>query len=83
MDKEKNKEKDKEKESEKIKNYKTAFSDIQKRADERKKIVDENNKILKDKRAARSAARKTIQTGDIRLAGLATFGTTTTRKKTT
>lgn len=75
--------KDKDKESEKIKNYKTAFSDIQKRADERKKVVDANNKILKDKRAARSAARKTIQTGDSKLVGLATFGSTTTRKKTT
>ncbi len=72
-----------EKDSEKIKNYNTAFSDIQKRADERRKVVEENNKVLRDKRAARSAARKPLQSGDTRLAGLATFGSTTTRKKTT
>ena len=61
----------------------TALADIQKRADERKKVVDANNKALSDKRAARSAARKPIQTGDSKLFGLATFGSTTTRKKTT
>jgi len=58
----------------------TALADIQKRADERKKVVDVNNKLLSDKRAARSAARKPLQTGDTRLAGLATFGNTTGRK---
>lgn len=71
-----------EKDSEKIKNYNTALSDIQKRADERRKVVDENNKILRDKRAARSAARKPIQTGDSKLVGLATFGSTTGKKTT-
>jgi chromosome condensin MukBEF ATPase and DNA-binding subunit MukB len=74
---------DKEKKEEKIKNYNTALADIQKRADERKKVVDANNKILKDKKAARSAARKPIQTGDSKLFGLASFASTTTRKKTT
>ena len=76
------KEKNKEKELEKIKNFNTALSDIEKRAAERRKVVDENNKALKDKRAARSAARKSIQTGDSRLVGLATFGSTTGRKTT-
>ena len=71
---------DKDTEVKPIKDIGTALADIQKRADERKKVVDANNKLLSDKRAARSAARKPLQTGDTRLAGLATFGNTTGRK---
>ncbi len=72
----------KDKES-KVTDIGTALADIQRRADERKKVVDANNKALSDKRAARSAARKPLQTGDARLVGLATFGTAPKKRRTT
>jgi hypothetical protein len=65
-----------------VKDIGTALADIQKRSDERKKIIEANDKVLKDKRTARMAARKNIQSGDTRLAGLATFASTTGRKTT-
>jgi hypothetical protein len=75
--------KEKESKEKKIIDIGTALADIQKRADERKKVVDANNKALSDKRAARSAARKPLQTGDARLIGLATFGTVAKKRITT
>lgn len=75
--------KEKESKEQKLIDIGTALADIQRRADERKKVVDANKKALNDKRAARSAARKPLQTGDSRLAGLATFTSTTGKKKTT
>lgn len=74
---------EKKEKEQKVTDIGTALADIQKRADERKKVVDANNKILSDKRAARSAARKPIQTGDSKLVGLATFSTVPKKRITT
>ena len=75
--------KEKESKEKKVIDIGTALADIQRRADERKKVVDANSKALSDKRAARSAARKPLQTGDARLVGLATFGTVPKKRITT
>ena len=75
--------KEKESKEKKIIDIGTALADIQRRADERKKVVDANNKTLSDKRAARSAARKPLQTGDSKIIGLATFGTAPKKRITT
>ena len=74
---------EKKEKEQKVTDIGTALADIQRRADERRKVVDENNKALKDKRAARSAARKSIQTGDSKIIGLATFGTVPKKRITT
>jgi len=74
---------EKETEVKPIKDIGTALADIQRRADDRKKVVDANNKLLSDKRAARSAARKPLQTGDSKLVGLATFSTVPKKRITT
>ena len=74
---------EKKEKEQKVTDIGTALADIEKRAAERRKVVDANSKALSDKRAARSAARKPLQTGDARLVGLATFSTVPKKRITT
>lgn len=62
---------------ERVTDIKSALADINKRAAERQKNVDETNSKLEDARIARSKAKRSIAGEGSRLYGLASFASTT------